>query len=174
MGKSKRFTHVFTMQTHDAYGFPYPESQVAHSNLPVEFIDNNNGTFMIKLKNFNFTTYQMLSENNHDNSLQGMPPGGFLTTYSNPLPEKFRPLEEKTWSFSANDPYLQNFSYSNPNPPNFTFQEVTSVANSSITMTEPIAINSIQIGQPINDCDKALYGAFYDSRKSPNSTQIQF
>jgi hypothetical protein len=150
MGKLKRFTHVFTLENHDSYGFPYPSSQIPHTKLPVEFIENGNGTYMMKLPNFNFTTYNLLSKNNYDESLQGMPPGGFLTTYANPLPENLRPKEEQTWSFSANDPYLQNFSYSNPSPPNFVFQGITSLAN-TITVSDLTAINSIQVGQPIND-----------------------
>ena len=141
--------HVFTLETHDAYGFPYPTSQIPHTKLPITLTSNNNGTYTILFRNFNFTTYDLVSDNNYDETVVALPPGGFLTTYSNPLPECMRPKEEQTWILPANDAYLQNFSYSNPNPPNIIFDATVSADLSSLI--DVTNINSLVVGQPVSD-----------------------
>jgi hypothetical protein len=149
MGKLKKIKHVFTLETHDAFGFPYPKEQVSHTKMPITLIPNDNGTYTILFRNFNFITSNMISNNNYYGTIQGMPPGGFLTTYSNPLPESMRPKEEQTWIIPSNDAYLQNFSYSNPSPPNIIFTATVSADLSSLI--DVTNVNSLVVGQPVSD-----------------------
>lgn len=150
---TKPFVHLFEMEVHDSYGYTFPATQVPHVFLPMEVIPGSDYIYNLNWRDVNFTISDQVSDNNNDGNLLGMPSGGFLTTFANPLPLKYRPEQEKSWIVPSANAYLLNFSYLNPNPPNRTFT-ATSTTNSAV-LTNVSNLNGLYVGQTINDANQA-------------------
>ena len=89
-----------------------------------------------------------------------MPPGGFLTTYANPLPPPYHPEQEQTWFVPCNDAYTSlNYSYTAGGPPNILFQGSVSAGSTQLTLSPNslLALNELYVDQPINVLDEPVY-----------------
>ena len=148
--KGEKYTNTFIMQANDAYGFPLDPTQGPHFEIKVTLQPLAGNIVHLDFPNLNFTIPDFASGNNYDEILIGMPPGGFLTTFSGALPEELRPAIEWTTILPGNDAYLLPFSYNNAQQAaNITF--TATVSPNSTVLTNVTDISSLTIGMPISN-----------------------
>lgn len=117
--QASSIAHTFTLQIADGGGFPFPNSEF---NYTVELNSLSSNVISISLPQLNFETNDTYAPANW---LPFQPLGGYVTTASRPLPERYRPKTDLTFVVSTNDGFLQpiDFNAYSPGPP------VTGVVN---------------------------------------------